>query len=59
MTCLSPGNCFINIHNQLFDPNTVLKATLSRTISARELVAKYKVGPNGHILRRLESTPAR
>jgi predicted porin len=41
MTCLSPGNCFINVNNQLFDPNTVLKATLSNNLGG-ELVAKYK-----------------
>src|ERR1700693_3566298 len=44
MSCLSPGNCVINVNNQLFDPNTVLKATLSNNLGG-ELVAKYKWDP--------------
>ena len=34
-------NCFININNAYFDPNSVLKATLSNN-NGLELVAKYK-----------------
>ena len=41
IACLSPANCFINVNNQFFDPNTVLKATLSNNIGG-EVVAKYK-----------------
>ena len=44
MTCLSPGNCFINVNNQFFDPNTVLRATLSNNLGG-ELVARYKWDP--------------
>ena len=46
MTCLTPGtgNCFINVNNQFFDPNTVLRATLSNNLGG-ELVAKYKWDP--------------
>ena len=44
MTCLSPGNCFINVNNQFFDPNTVLRATLSNDLGG-ELVARYKLDP--------------
>ena len=41
IACLTPANCFINVNNQFFDPNTVLKATLSNNIGG-EVVAKYK-----------------
>jgi predicted porin len=41
ITCLTPANCFINVNNQFFDHNTVLKATLSNNLGG-ELVAKYK-----------------
>jgi predicted porin len=44
IACLTPANCFININNQYFDPNTVLKATLSNNIGA-ELTARYKWDP--------------
>jgi predicted porin len=44
MTCLSPGNCFINVNNQFFDPNNVLRATLSNNLGG-ELVARYKWDP--------------
>ena len=44
MTCLSPGNCFINVNNQFFDPNTVLRATLSNNLGG-EIVARYKWDP--------------
>ena len=46
MTCLTPGtaNCFINVNNQFFDPNTVLKATLSNNLGG-EIVARYKWDP--------------
>jgi predicted porin len=46
MTCLTPGtgNCFINVNNQFFDPNTVLRATLSNNLGG-ELVARYKWDP--------------
>jgi hypothetical protein len=44
MTCLSPGNCFINVNNQFFDPNTVLRATLPNNLGG-ELVARYKWDP--------------
>ena len=40
-TCLTAGNCFISVNNQLFDPNDVLKATLSNNIGL-ELLGKYK-----------------
>ena len=39
--CLSAVNCFININNQFFNPNDVLKATLSNNIGFAAL-AKYK-----------------
>jgi hypothetical protein len=39
--CFSPTNCVISINNQFFDPNDVLKATLSNNIGL-ELVGKYK-----------------
>ena len=41
---LTPANCFINVNNQFFDPNSVLKATLSNSFGA-ELGAKYKWDP--------------
>jgi predicted porin len=44
IACLTPANCFINVNNQYFDPNAVLKATLSNNIGA-EVVAKYKWDP--------------
>lgn len=39
--CLSPANCFISVNNQLFNPNDVLKATLSNNLGFAAL-AKYK-----------------
>ena len=44
IVCLTPANCFINVNNQFFDPNTVLRATLSNNFGA-ELVARYKWDP--------------
>ena len=44
IACLTPANCFINVNNQYFDPNSVLKATLSNNLGA-ELTAKYKWDP--------------
>jgi predicted porin len=44
IACITPANCFINVNDQFFDPNTVLKATLSNNFGA-ELVAKYKWDP--------------
>jgi hypothetical protein len=44
IACLTPANCFINVNNQYFDPNSVLKATLSNNLGG-ELVAKYKWDP--------------
>jgi hypothetical protein len=44
VACITPANCFININNQYFDPNTVLKATLSNDIGA-EIGARYKLDP--------------
>ena len=44
IACLTPANCFINVNNQFFDPNTVLKATLSNDLGG-ELVARYKLDP--------------
>jgi predicted porin len=44
IACLTPANCFININDQFFDPNTVLKATLSNNLGG-EVVAKYKWDP--------------
>jgi predicted porin len=44
IACLTPANCFINVNNQYFDPNTVLKATLSNNFGA-ELAARYKWDP--------------
>ena len=41
IACITPANCFINVNNQYFDPNTVLKATLSNNLGG-ELVARYK-----------------
>ena len=38
------ANCFINVNSQYFDPNTVLRATLSNDL-AGELVARYKLDP--------------
>ena len=32
IACLTPANCFINVNNQFFDPNSVLKATLSNNL---------------------------
>jgi predicted porin len=42
VACLTPANCFINVNNQFFDPNTVLRATLSNNLGG-ELVARYKL----------------
>jgi predicted porin len=42
--CLTPANCLINVNNQYFDPNSVLKATLSNNFGG-ELVTKYKWDP--------------
>jgi predicted porin len=39
--CLTPAYCSINIDNQVFNPNDVLKATLSNNIGLA-LLAKYK-----------------
>jgi predicted porin len=39
--CLTPANCFISVNHALFDPNNVLKATLSNNIGL-ELMARYK-----------------
>jgi predicted porin len=44
IACLTPANCFINVNNQYFDPNSVLKATLSNNLGG-ELTAKYKWDP--------------
>jgi predicted porin len=44
IACLTPANCFINVNNQYFDPNTVLRATLSNNLGG-ELVARYKLDP--------------
>jgi predicted porin len=44
IACLTPANCFINVNNQFFDPNTVLKATLSNNLGG-EIVARYKWDP--------------
>jgi hypothetical protein len=44
IACLTAANCFINVNNAYFDPNSVLKATLSNNFGG-ELVAKYKWGP--------------
>src|SRR5271170_665618 len=44
ISCLTPANCFINVNNALYDPNTVLKATLSNNFGG-ELTAKYKWDP--------------
>ncbi len=41
IACLTYVNCFINVNNAYYDPNSVLKATLSNNIGA-ELGAKYK-----------------
>jgi predicted porin len=42
ITCFHQLNCFININNQLFNPNDVLKATLSNNIGLA-LLGKYKL----------------
>ena len=39
--CLTAVNCFISVNNQLFNPNDVLKATLSNNLGFAAL-AKYK-----------------
>ena len=39
-----PANCFINVNNAYYDPNSVLKATLSNNFGG-ELVAKYRWDP--------------
>jgi predicted porin len=41
IACLNVSNCFINVNNAYYNPNSVLKATLSNNFGA-ELVAKYK-----------------
>src|SRR5208282_728983 len=41
VACLTYANCFINVNNAYYDPNSVLKATLSNNFGA-ELTAKYK-----------------
>ncbi len=41
IACLTPANCFINVNNAYYDPNSVLKATLSNNFGG-ELTAKYK-----------------
>jgi len=44
IACLTYANCFINVNNAYYDPNSVLKATLSNNFGA-ELTAKYKWDP--------------
>ena len=44
IACITPANCFINVNDQFFDPNTVLRATLSNSLGG-ELVARYKWDP--------------
>jgi predicted porin len=44
IACLTPADCFINVNNQFFDPNSVLRATLSNNLGV-ELAAKYKWDP--------------
>ena len=58
IACITPANCFINVNNQFFDPNTVLKATLSKGLLGGELVAKYKWDPRSHSMA-AGSTPGR
>ncbi|MGH6796829.1 MAG: hypothetical protein ACREDI_00400, partial [Roseiarcus sp.] len=41
VACLNAFNCFINVNNAYYNPNTVLKATLSNNFGA-ELVTKYR-----------------
>jgi predicted porin len=41
IVCLTPASCFININNQFFNPNNVLKATLSNNIGLA-LLGRYK-----------------
>jgi hypothetical protein len=56
ITCIHFINCFININNQLFDPNDVAKATLSNNIGL-EVLGRYKRDPftlyGGYIYARL------
>ena len=52
IACLTPANCFINVNNQFFDPNTVLRATLSNNLGG-EVGRQIQVGPV-HALRRLD-----
>jgi hypothetical protein len=44
IACLTPANCFINVNSQYFDPNTVLRATLSNNLGG-EVVARYRLDP--------------
>ena len=44
VACLTPANCFINVNDQFFDPNTVLRARLSNNLGG-ELVARYRLDP--------------
>ena len=41
VACVNPADCFIEVNNAYYDPNSVLKATLSNNTGV-ELVAKYK-----------------
>ena len=41
VACVNTANCFIYVNNAYYDPNTVLKATLSNNAGV-ELAAKYK-----------------
>jgi hypothetical protein len=41
IACQTPANCFIKVNSHYFDPNSVLRATLSNNFGG-ELVAKYK-----------------
>ena len=40
-TCLAAAGCFVNVNNQLYDPNDVVKATLSNNIDVA-LLGRYK-----------------
>jgi predicted porin len=44
VACLTPANCFINVNNTYYNPNEILKATLSNNLGG-ELGAKYKWDP--------------
>ncbi len=41
ITCFTPDNCVINVNNAYYNPNDVVKATLSNNIGL-ELMGKYK-----------------